>query len=105
MRRIYNAQRAIADTSDPDDVPVGSRVTDSEMGYGKTGATRLEQAYQRSINERRKQLKDGGNKGNLRHTHSVPAELFHGKIRQTGDKNYWADPKNLSKHSSCRVDR
>ncbi len=65
-----------------------------------------EAAFQRHIDERRKLVRQVGHnsKASLRMTHSVPADLFHGKIRESGDKNYWDDPSNLKKHSSCKVE-
>ena len=65
---------------------------------------RKEAGYQRAAQKRRRQLAESGNrKSTFRHTHSVPVELYHGKIKQTGDKNYWNDPKNLNRHKSSEV--
>jgi hypothetical protein len=33
----------------------------------------------------------------------VPAELYHGKIRETGDKDYWSDKRNLEQHTDTKV--
>ena len=30
---------------------------------------------------------------------------IHGKIKETGDKEYWSDPANMRRHESCRVDK
>jgi hypothetical protein len=38
-------------------------------------------------------------------THQIPAALHAAKIRETGDRQYWDDPKNRNRHKSCRVDR
>ncbi len=72
-------------------------------GGSKAIGEKKERLFHKRIKERRAALKDG-NKGTIKHTHSVPTELYHGKIKQTGDKNYWRDPKNLAKHKSCKVD-
>jgi hypothetical protein len=37
-------------------------------------------------------------------THSVPVELYYGKIRESGDKDFWRDPQNLEQAKSCKVD-
>ena len=34
----------------------------------------------------------------------IPAALYHGKIKQTGDRSYWDNPKNRNRHKSCKVD-
>ena len=104
MYRDWRADSPMIDTSnckDSDDIPEQHRVQRSQA----PSSPEMEEArFNRHITERRKQLADGGNRGSIRHSHSVPADLFHGKIRQTGDRNYWADPKNLNKHKSCKVD-
>lgn len=87
---------------DPDFIPHEKRVfSDQDRG----SEAKIESQFQKAISDRRSQIKSaGGQRGSFRHTHSVPAHLYHGKIRETGDKNYWSDPKNLSKHKSCKVD-
>jgi hypothetical protein len=89
---------------DVDDIPVGSRVTEN-TAFGDTPAqaARKERRYQQAIQQRRKQVRDGGHSKLGRMTHQVPTELYHGKIKQTGDKDYWKDPANLNKHRSCEV--
>lgn len=66
-------------------------------------ADRREAAYGRHVQQRRSQLKDG-NKGKFSQSHAIPADLFHGKIRETGDKRYWDDKKNVARHSDFKVD-
>jgi predicted nucleic acid-binding Zn ribbon protein len=67
-------------------------------------ARRKERAYGEHISERRKQLANDRNRNSgFKHTHSIPAELYHGKVRETGDKSYWNDPKNVAKHSDFKV--
>lgn len=103
MRRDWQADSPMIDTSacrDHDDIPHEARVARSSA---PRSAAREEVRFQKHIHERRKALANGGNRGSIRHTHSVPADLFHGKIRETGDKNYWNDPSNLKRHSSTKV--
>lgn len=65
-------------------------------------AGRREAAYAGHVKERRQQLQ-GGNKGSIRQSHAIPADLYHGKIRETKDKNYWSDSKNMSRHNDFKV--
>lgn len=69
----------------------------------RADADRKERAYAEHVRDRRKQLRDGGNQGRIRQTMAIPADLHHGKIRETGDRNYWKDQKNLSRHSDFKV--
>lgn len=106
MLRDWQADVPMFDTSacrDHDDIDPRKRVIEGLHGNNKTQALKKERKFQEHISERRKLLADGGNRGGVRHTHSVPADLYHGKIKETGDKNYWADKKNLARHSSCKV--
>lgn len=104
MRKVWRPVQFICDASDPDHIPMESRVTENTLhGVSKSAGTKKEAAYRRALDKRRRQLADGGNQGTRKHTHSVPAELYHGKIKQTGDKDYWKDPANLNKHKDCRV--
>lgn len=86
--------------SDPNDIPLGSRVHGSaERDILPAEGARIEKAYGQHIQNLRRSQKPG----KLRMTHSVPAELYHGKIRQTGDKQYWDDPKNQARHKDFEV--
>lgn len=69
----------------------------------RSGADKLERAYAENVKRERALLKDG-NKGSIKKKMAVPAELYHGKCRETGDKYYWKDPKNVSRHNAFRVD-
>ena len=106
--RDWRADAPMIDTSgcrDADFIPESKRVASNDgFGVGKRGAEKRVRGFKKHIDERRKALADGGNKGNVRHTHSVPADLYHGKIRETGDSKYWQDPANMAKHKSCKVD-
>lgn len=99
MRRIYGCHIDTSMCRDHDHIPEGKRV---KRASSPRSAQAEEARFQRHIQERRRELKDG-NRGSFRHTHSVPADLYHGKIRETGDKEYWKDPRNLKKHDSTRV--
>lgn len=103
MLRDWQADAPMLDTSacrDHDDIPHEKRVARSST---PRSSAREEAKFQRHNQERRKQLADGGNRGSIRHTHSVPADLYHGKIRETGDRNYWKDPANVKRHKSTEV--
>lgn len=97
---------------DPDQVEEKSRMVDTSGmsagraaaggGMSKARATKKEKAYNSYIHERRKIFRDNKQVGG-RMTHQVPVELYHAKIKQTGDKNYWKDPANLNRHTNCKV--
>lgn len=108
MQRDWQADAPQLNTQacrDHDHIPHEARVArpnqflDPDRGH----EVREERRFQQHITKRRAELADGGNRGGFRHTHSVPADLFHGKIRETGDKQYWDDPKNLDRHKSTEV--
>lgn len=72
---------------------------------GNQSPERVEANFKRHIESRRKEIRSaGGQRGSIKQTHAVPAHLFHGKIKETGDKNYWSDPKNLNRHTECKVE-
>jgi hypothetical protein len=101
MRRLYNAQIDTSGCKDHDFVPETQRVADTVQPFSGEKKGRL---FSKRIDERRKFNR--ANPGReIRHTHSVPADLYHGKIKETGDKEYWSDPANMKKHESCRVDK
>lgn len=104
MKRVWNAPHIIC-PGDPDHIPYDKRVTQAtSYGHSKEDGIAKERAYATAINERRKILRDQvASDSTWRHTHSVPAELYHGKIRETGDNSYWKDPANLARHTSCKV--
>jgi hypothetical protein len=92
-------------TKDHDNIPEHKRVASSAAGLGKKGARRLEAAYAEHVEQRRAQLSDGGNTGSIRHDMSIPAELYHGKIKETGDKAYWKDKRNVARHKAWKVSK
>ena len=101
MQRIYGCRIDTSGCRDHDHIPEQHRVQRSSR---PRSATAEEARFQRHINERRALARAGGNNVVIRQTHSVPADLYHGKIRETGDRDYWNDPKNLNRHRSTRVD-
>jgi hypothetical protein len=105
MRRIYGCQINTSACRDASDIPANKRVVRSGVMLGKdVDSHREEMRFRRHIDSKRKQIKEDSNKGSpFRHTHSVPADLYHGKIRETGDKDYWQDPSNVSRHKDCAL--
>lgn len=105
MRRVYGCQIDTSGCRDQDDIPVDKRVMHGGGGNITSGqAQAIERAHAEHNQETRKQIADGGNRGTIKKTMQIPAHLFHGKIKQTGDKHYWDDDKNRNRHKSCRVD-
>lgn len=104
MWRVFGCQINTAQCKDASHIPENKRVVRSGVvsGKGTVDPFKEEQRFGRHISERRKEL-TGHQKGAFRHTHSVPADLYHGKIRETGDKQYWQDPKNVARHRDCKV--
>ncbi len=106
LARVWTPPNIICD-GDADFVPVHARVTEN-TGFGDTKAEghRKEVAYQRHMEELRKNKRlYGGNPKFPELTHQVPTELYHGKIKQTGDRHYWDDPANVKKHPNTKVSR
>lgn len=111
MEREWNPPQLLL-RDDPDEVGVENLMVDTGTmssgqavvggGITKAQAVKKERRYQRYINNRRKLFREEKQVGG-KLTHQVPAELYHAKIRQTGDKNYWSDPDNLNRHKSCKV--
>ncbi len=101
LARVWTPVNFICD-SDPDYIAPDKRVFDTT---DRRSETVKEGAFQKHIDQRRALVREAGHNPNtMRMTHSVPADLFHGKKRETGDPFYWDDPSNLKKHSSCKVD-
>lgn len=104
MNRDWQTDAPMLDTSrckDANEVAPRARVRSHFDGH--KSAERVEHEFKQHIDGRRKELKEGGNRGSIRQTHSVPAHLYHGKIKETGDQNYWQDPANLNRHTDCKV--
>lgn len=104
-KRSWKDDAPMIDTSacrDHSHIPEDKRVVSQ---FDKGSADQQERQFEKHIRDRRKLIKDaGGQRPDLKQTHSVPTHLYHGKIRETGDKQYWNDPKNLAKHTDCKVD-
>jgi hypothetical protein len=103
MSRVYGCQIDTSACKDHNFIPEECRVVDSDRSYDRATGIKKEQMFNRAIQRRRAQLADGGNKGSIQHKRSVPAELYHGKIRETGDPDYWKDEKNLERHPNTKV--
>jgi len=105
MDRDWKADLPMMDTSNCKDhnfIPHDKRVASA---FDRGGEVKMERRFQESIANRRKEIREaGGQRGSIRQSHQIPAHLFHGKIRETGDRRYWDDPKNLAKHNDCKVD-
>lgn len=104
--RDWQSDIPMIDTSgcrDASDVPEHARVRSA--WDGNASPEKVEAAFKRQVTNRRKEIRSaGGQRGTIRQTHAVPTHLYHGKIKETGDKNYWNDPKNLNRHKECKVD-
>ena len=90
---------------DHDNVPETKRTAPNlGIGISKSEARRRERAYAADVQKKRDVAEAaGGNRGSQRMEMSVPTELYHSKIRQTGDKSYWKDPKNRDRHKAWKV--
>lgn len=104
MDRVFGCRIDTSGCQDHSFIPEQSRVVESDRDYNQTRGIRKEKQFDAAIKRRRADLADGGNRGSFRHTHSFPAEFYHGKIRETGDPDYFKDPKNLARHQNMRVD-
>lgn len=107
MQRDWQADAPMLDTSacrDHNKIAQQKRVAQNDgAGMTKGKAERLERAYGRDIAEKRKINEAGKGHGRTKMTHSIPAELYHGKIRETGDNSYWKDKKNVERHKEWSV--
>ena len=87
---------------DHSSIPEGKRV---RSGFDHGSPEKIEHQFKQHIEKRRSEIRDaGGQRGSFKQTHAVPAHLYHGKIKETGDKDYWSDSKNLNRHTECKVD-
>lgn len=106
MHRDWQADAPMIDTSgckDHSEIKAEKRVRSA--WDGSASPERVEAQFKQHIDVKRKQIRDaGGQRGSIKQTHAVPAHLYHGKIKETGDKKYWDDPKNLSRHRDCKVE-
>lgn len=86
---------------DHDYIPPEKRVFDPMQPRSEVAK---ERAFEKHITFRRRLVREAGSGTDFRMRYSIPADLYHGKIRETGDPNYWDDPVNLRRHKSCEVD-
>lgn len=85
---------------DHNQVKHGSRVPPGGMSFTKKQAERREELFRKDMAIKKEAVDRGGNKGRFKMKKSVPADLFHGKIKETGDRDYWNDKKNLNRHNA-----
>lgn len=105
MRRLFGCEIDTSGCKDHDEIPEGQRVQyGGERNISSGQAAGIEAKHARHNEQTRRELADGGNRGSIRKTMQIPATLFHGKIKETGDRQYWDDPKNRNRHKSCKVD-
>jgi len=106
MERDWKADAPMIDTSacrDHSEVRADKRVRSA--WDGNKSPEKVEAQFNQQVSRRRKEIRDaGGQRGSIKQTHAVPTHLFHGKIAETEDRNYWNDPKNLARHKECKVD-
>ncbi len=102
--RIYGCHIDTSGCQDVDDIPHADQVAyGGERNISSGQAAKIEAKHQAHNEKTRRQLADGGNRGSVRLKRQIPAALYHGKIKQTGDKNYWDDSKNRRRHKSTEV--
>lgn len=96
---VMTQELCLAGCRDHNEIPRAKRA----FRHGtRAQADKVEANYRKGIAQRKEQLK-GGNRGSIRQTHAIPADLHAGKIRETGDKKYWDDPSNMKRHDAFKV--
>lgn len=100
MDRIFGCAIDTSKCRDVDEIPPQHRVSVSQGRISDRQAHRVEKAYADDIKRKR----DQAGKGAMMEC-SIPAPMYHGKIRETGDRNYWKDPDNRKRHKSCQIKR
>ena len=83
---------------DHNKVAAKHRVPPGGMVFTEKQAEHREELFRKDIALKKEAVARGGNKGSIKMKRSIPADLFHGKIKETGDKQYWDDKKNLNRH-------
>lgn len=103
MQRVYGAHIDTSGCRDHDSIPPEKRVVRSSsiMSGRDCDPVMEERRFQEHIEKQRELA--ANHRGDFRKTHSVPADLYHGKIRETGDPHYWDDPTNRDRHRSTKV--
>jgi hypothetical protein len=103
--RVYGCNIDTSACKDPDDIAIEHRTpVAQECNLTSRQANAIEKRHQEGIAQTRRDIADGGNRGSRRMTHQIPAALHAAKIKETGDREYWSDPKNRNRHKSCKVD-
>jgi|SRR5690349_4042219 len=90
----YNTQGC----KDHNKVKAEKRVAPGPLRFTPKQAEHREEMFRRDIALKKEAVARGGNRGSIRMKKSVPADLYHGKIKESGDKDYWNDKKNLERH-------
>jgi hypothetical protein len=109
MRRDWKTDLPLMNTSecrDHGDIPFEKRVCDARLhpfGVGQAKAQRMEAAYAAQHQQKKRIKRETGGNKKMQMTASYPAELYHGKIRETADRNYWDDPKNRKRHKAWEL--
>jgi hypothetical protein len=109
MQRDWQTDLPEMNTSecrDHSDIPFTKRVCDARLhpyGISEAKAQRMEAAYASAHQEKRRLKRETGGSKKIVMKASYPAELYHGKIRETGDRQYWSDPKNRKRHKQWEV--
>jgi len=107
MVRDWKTDAPMLDTSacrDHNFIPHAKRVPQSGGKFvrSKDEAIKRENGYREMIQNRRAAAREAGKKS-IKQTMAIPAEIYHGKIKETGDRNYWSDAKNVSRHKDWEV--
>lgn len=103
---VYVIVRGDRKGKDRSDVPLKHRVLPIEGGIPRTPdqAKAVERRHQEQMEALRKQARrDSRVAPKVRQVAQIPAELYFGKIRETGDRDYWKDKKNVKQHRDCLV--
>jgi len=106
MDRVYGCMIDTSGCRDHDEIPPDKRVLGPQVkAPTEAQATKIERAYHEDLKRKREIRGDprARRSGENVMTHSIPAHLHHGKVRETGDKHYWDDPKNLNRHKNWRI--
>lgn len=108
MQRDWKTDAPMLDTSacrDHNFIPHAKRVAQPGGNFvSKREALKREGEYAKMIQGRRAAAREAGDKS-IKQKMAVPAEIYHGKIKETGDKKYWDDPKNVSRHKEWEVSK
>jgi hypothetical protein len=104
MVRVWEAPQFICDRADADHnhVPEQYRVSDRVVPETAAQGRAIERAHKEKLARTRREVAENPG-SSFQKEQEIPAHLYHGKIRQTGDRNYWLQKKNRDKHSAFNV--